>query len=439
MRPLLDDAAVVEDDQVVHGRDRTQPVRDDQRGPALHQLPQRLLHEGLALGVQRAGRLVEEQDGRVAQDRPGQCDPLTLPAREFDAAFPDHRVEARREVVGEFRDVGRVGGGADLGVGGVRPGEPDVLTQGAVEHGRFLRDVGDQAPQVGLPEPADVLTTDHDAAGLDVGHPQEQPGEGGLAAAGPSDEADACSARHVQLESLEDRVAPVVGEGDVFEADVRSPWGQWLGCRGVEHGGRGQEQFGELRGLGHRALETAVDLVELEHDAGRPGVVGEGDHDRLHAAATGADPHGEEQAQPVGEHGQGCHEGVDAEVAVVPRAQRQASRLRDPCPVFGRLALLGGEGAHRVHVHQRVGHMARHARDGLLAPVDQLLAASDERCGAHRGQRDHQQQAGHQQGVVAPQDDRAEQQGGQTSDDVEREGVDELLEAGGEAQHPLGE
>src|SRR5579864_4104386 len=40
---LLDDPPVVEDDQLVHARDRAQPVRDDQRGPALHEPPQRLL------------------------------------------------------------------------------------------------------------------------------------------------------------------------------------------------------------------------------------------------------------------------------------------------------------------------------------------------------------------------------------------------------------
>jgi hypothetical protein len=56
---LLDDPPVVEDDQLVHARDRAQPVRDDQRGPAFHEPPQRLLDEDLAFRVQRACRLIE--------------------------------------------------------------------------------------------------------------------------------------------------------------------------------------------------------------------------------------------------------------------------------------------------------------------------------------------------------------------------------------------
>jgi hypothetical protein len=65
VRALLDDPATVEHHQLVHARDCAQPVRDHERGPALHESPQRLLDKDLAFGVQRAGRLVEQQDPRV--------------------------------------------------------------------------------------------------------------------------------------------------------------------------------------------------------------------------------------------------------------------------------------------------------------------------------------------------------------------------------------
>jgi hypothetical protein len=42
---FLDDPAAVEHDQLVHARDRAQPVRDYERGPVLHELPQCLLDE----------------------------------------------------------------------------------------------------------------------------------------------------------------------------------------------------------------------------------------------------------------------------------------------------------------------------------------------------------------------------------------------------------
>ena len=54
------------------------------------------------------------------------------------------------------------------------------------------------------------------------------------------------------------------------------------GVARVEHRRRVQQQLGELRGLGHRALQPPVDLVELEHDPAGVEVVGERDHERLH-------------------------------------------------------------------------------------------------------------------------------------------------------------
>src|SRR6266567_9466589 len=43
VRTLLGDLAAVEHDELVHARDRAQPMRDHERGPAFHESPQRLL------------------------------------------------------------------------------------------------------------------------------------------------------------------------------------------------------------------------------------------------------------------------------------------------------------------------------------------------------------------------------------------------------------
>jgi hypothetical protein len=48
--------------------------------------------------------------------------------------------------------------------------------------------------------------------------------------------------------------------------------------------------------------------------------------------------------------------------------------------VLGGLPVLGSERADRVHVHQAVGHVPRHARDRFLALVDELLTTADQRC-----------------------------------------------------------
>ena len=58
---------------------------------------------------------------------------------------------------------------------------------------------------------------------------------------------------------------------------------------------------------------------------------------------------------------------------------REPPLLGDPGPVLGGLAVLGGERPHRLHVHQAVGDVAGHPRDGRLPLVDQRLAAPDQR------------------------------------------------------------
>ena len=71
---------------------------------------ERGLHQRLALGIERRGRLVEQQQRRVAQDRARDRDALALAARQRDAALADRRVVALRqpadELVGE-RELGR--------------------------------------------------------------------------------------------------------------------------------------------------------------------------------------------------------------------------------------------------------------------------------------------------------------------------------------------
>ena len=55
---------------------------------------ERLLDQALGVAVERAGRLVEDQDARVAQDRARDRDPLALAARQARAALADRRIVA---------------------------------------------------------------------------------------------------------------------------------------------------------------------------------------------------------------------------------------------------------------------------------------------------------------------------------------------------------
>ena len=97
---LLDQPPVVQHEDQVGVDDRLQPVGhlDDR---LLGVLARRCSWTArCGRGVQRRGRLVEDQQRRLAQQRPRQRDPLPLPAREPDAALADDRVVA----VGKLAD-----------------------------------------------------------------------------------------------------------------------------------------------------------------------------------------------------------------------------------------------------------------------------------------------------------------------------------------------
>src|SRR5690606_25207761 len=61
-------------------------------GAPLEELLDRLLDEALGFRVERGCRLVEDQNRRVAQDRPGNGDPLSLSAGQTRAALTEDRV-----------------------------------------------------------------------------------------------------------------------------------------------------------------------------------------------------------------------------------------------------------------------------------------------------------------------------------------------------------
>ena len=70
---------------VVRPTDGGEPVGDGEGGAPAGQLFQGLLHQALALVVQGAGGLVQNQDGRIFQEHPGDGNALLLPAGELDA------------------------------------------------------------------------------------------------------------------------------------------------------------------------------------------------------------------------------------------------------------------------------------------------------------------------------------------------------------------
>ena len=145
---------------------------------------------------------------------------MALAARELDAAFADHGVIAIGEVFDKIVSVGEFGGLLDFFFGGIRAAVSDIIGYGAVEEGRFLRDVSDGVAEGVLSDVADVLAVDIDGASVDVGEAQEQFGEGGLTGTRDADKADGLTGGDSESEIRKERVGLLgVLEGDVLKFD----------------------------------------------------------------------------------------------------------------------------------------------------------------------------------------------------------------------------
>lgn len=77
MGSLLHNATLFHDQNQVRVAHRAQPVRDNDLGAAGGM---QILGNGLLRhGIEMTGRFIQQQNGRIAGQRPRQCQPLALP------------------------------------------------------------------------------------------------------------------------------------------------------------------------------------------------------------------------------------------------------------------------------------------------------------------------------------------------------------------------
>jgi len=77
--------------------DGGQPVRDHQRRAATAKFGDRVLHVAFRLRVERGGRLIEQDDRRIAHQSTRDGDALTLTARKLEAVFADGGIVTQRK------------------------------------------------------------------------------------------------------------------------------------------------------------------------------------------------------------------------------------------------------------------------------------------------------------------------------------------------------
>ena len=364
MRALLDDAALVHDEDQVGMADGGQAVRDEEGGAPAQQALDGVLDELLGAGVDGAGGLVQHEDARIAQHGAGEGDQLLFAGGEAVAALADVGEVAAVELVYDGVGGDGLGGGADLLVGGVQAAVADVVHDRAGEEVRVLQHIADGGVQPQLGALAVVAPVDEDAAGRGLKEAAGEIDERGLARAGLADDGDGGAGGDLQVEVGEHVLLAVgIAEGDVLKLDVAADGlpvfadgmeavavaGDDLGR--VDDEGLLVEQSGDALDVGLHADEVgehagqALDGLEDAHGIGE-----EGGERADHHAALG----GDEAA--LHEHGGG----------------REAGQARDERNVHGGQA----RGAHGAVLHLR----------GQGVKVATVLLFDDERLaglGAH--------------------------------------------------------
>src|SRR5579863_9360164 len=129
---------------VAHGGNT---MRDKNRRAALHDFAQMVEDLIFSMGVYAGKRVIENQNLRIADQRPGNRRPLLLPARKCNAALAHQRLVSLGKTMNVRRDVRDFGGIFDLCVSrGLNP-QRDVLPDAVAEQKSFLWHESNAPPQ----------------------------------------------------------------------------------------------------------------------------------------------------------------------------------------------------------------------------------------------------------------------------------------------------
>ena len=272
MRALVDDVTLIDHDDAVRELEGRAAVRDQDRRASHEDPPQRVVDLGFDPRVDGGRRVVEQQDPWVAEQRAGQCDPLTLAAGEREPLLADDRLVPVRETGDELVGLDRAGGGLDVFVTRVGAGERDVVPDGVGEQERVLEDDADLLAQGAERHVAHVDVVDADRTVVHVVEAGEQQPDRRLARSRRADEGDRLARRDRQGEVAQHRLRAQVAEAHVVERDLTVGRGQHRRVGLLQDQRRAVEQLedafragvGELRDRQH-AREHPHRCDERQH------------------------------------------------------------------------------------------------------------------------------------------------------------------------------
>ena len=220
MRALLEDLAVLDDDDAVRVAHGGEPVGDDEDGAPLHQRVHAALDMLLGARVDGARGLVEDHDRRIGDRSAGDGEQLALALGEVRAVAGDDRIVAVRQVADEAVRVRALRRGDALLVGCVEAAVADVVHDRSGEEVGVLQNGAERAAQGVLADVAHVDPVVGDDAVLDLIKAVDEVRDRRLAGAGGADEGDLLPGLRVDADVLQHRFVRHVAEVYVHEPHV---------------------------------------------------------------------------------------------------------------------------------------------------------------------------------------------------------------------------
>ena len=307
---------------------------DQNHGFAIALLSQGAENDCLVQAVQVGGWLVQQQEGRIVEERSGQTQPLPLSAGQAVAQLGNLRIIALGQACDKIMDGGLFAGHDNLLVGGIQLGQAQIIADGIVEQVGILGHKAFHSTEVIGVNFLHASAGDGNHALPDLPEAHKELQKRGLSGTGTAADADNLPLRAGDGEILQYGF-PTVGEGHIFR-------------RGTVEGNL--LLAADFRG--HRGF-----IQDVQHPIAR----GKGILQRR--AQSGKGDHGAEGAH----HGKGCDEAA-LKAHKQGRGKQHCQVKQQNYQARGRAVSAGGPLHLFLRLCQAVG-LGIHLLQPLLAPA----------------------------------------------------------------------
>ena len=222
------------------------------------------LHDGvLGARIQRAGRLVEQEDRRVFEESARDADALALADAEVAAALSHRAFESLRHSHDKVIGLRALGSFDDLLISRAGSTVSDVFLDSRGKKHGILQDHPDLCAKRFLSQLAHIAAIEKDPAGHRIIEARDEAQQRALARSGATHKCHAFAVRDRKVDVFQDETVMGIAEADVAELDIATRIGDRLGVRSVWHVVLAIEHLEATRCARGRALQCPGRVAEL--------------------------------------------------------------------------------------------------------------------------------------------------------------------------------